>query len=614
MSADSTDLREAPDAHPLLLRLKESLSSCAESIQVGDGSSLSELVNFLETISGSALADPDDENAQNTAFEVLSEIHRFAFSPALDQEVMDALSFELPKAVAKFAGLSRRCLDITDRVIDRFIETCSPRDMLSILCEALGSSDRPAYASGYVASLLSGLSKVLLSLQRRHLEQVKVALPVIVNVLKATCSELVAKGVSSETVDESEESMTLYCRALAIADSIQAVCAKMEGKVNEKLRALLSLYVLQIMALLSLKEGDNISSYLHLVSQLTKFFPYCGLSYLGLITGSDVDIMGNTVTQDEEDDFMSCLSYVKHGACLSVIWGHIYDDVAQAGKQNVSTVRDQLQNNQTNRWQAIGMLKHILASTNMLWEIKKHAINFLLWFTNGSIVQDDVQTDGSFHLPSLYTASEAITKIIIYAPSTELRKNAFEALKRVLADSPTPERFDIVKALITNSNSSSMIAILLDLVRGDLHKERCQRISVEKDGLQSENQENSIRSLWNPEVLEFVENVLRPPEGGPPCFPENGDAVLAALNLYRFILITESAGKTNYTAVLSKNNLQKAYNEWLMPLRTVVTRIMSESKNDCDQLAVETVCALNPVEFVLYRCIELVEEKLKHST
>ncbi|WCJ30357.1 aberrant lateral root formation 4 [Euphorbia peplus] len=611
MSADSTLEAPAAAAQPLLLRLQQRLSSSSESIQLGDGSSLSELVKFLETISASALADPEDENAQNAAFEALSEIHRFVLSPTVEQEVMDAFSFEVPKAVAKFAGLSRKCLDVADRIVDRFVETCNPRDMLSILCEALGSSDRPLYAFGYVATLLRGLSKVLLSLRRRHLQQVKVALPVILNVLKVTCSEMVAEGVSSETVNESEESMPLYCRALGIADSIQAISKKMEGEENEKLRALLSLYVLQIMALLSLK-GDDISSYLPLVSQLTEFFPYCGLSYLGLITGSDIDKRVNIVILDEEDDLMSCLSYVKHGACLSVIWGHICDEVAEAGKQNMYTVKHELQNYQTNRWQAIGMLKHILASTDMLWEIKKHAINFLLWFTNGSLVQDDVQTESSFDFPSLYTASEAITKIIIYAPHTELRKNAFEALKRVIADSPASERFDIVKALITNSNSSSMIAILLDLVRSELHKESRQRLSIKKDVLQPENQDNSIRSLWNPEVLEFVENVLRPPEGGPPCFPENGDAVLAALNLYRFILITESAGKTNYTAVMSKNNLQKAYNKWLMPLRTLVSGIMSENKNDCDQHAVDTLCALNPVEFVLYRCIELVEEKLEH--
>lgn len=171
----------------------------------------------------------------------------------------------------------------------------------------------------------------------------------------------------------------------------------------------------------------------------------------------------------------------------------------------------------------------------------------------------------------------------------------------------------MLKALTKNSKSTSMIAILLDIVRDEMHKEKTKRTSVRnedvpQDGIKS--YQNT--SFWSENVLELVEMVLRPPQGGPPLIPEHSDAVLSALNLYRFVLITESAGKTNYTGILSKNNLQKAYNDWLLPLRTLVMGIMAENREDYDPFAVEMVCALNPVEFVLYRCIELVEEQLKH--
>lgn len=76
-------------------------------------------------------------------------------------------------------------------------------------------------------------------------------------------------------------------------------------------------------------------------------------------------------------------------------------------------------------------------------------------------------------------------------------------------------------------------------------------------------------------------------------------------------MVMNEIGKTNHTGILSKNNLRKSYNEWLLPLRTLVTGIAAENKNDYDQYVVDMVCALNPVELVLYRCIELVEEKLK---
>lgn len=602
MSEDSAD-----DHRPS--SVQQFLNSCSKWIEAGDShqseNSVSELVKFLETVADAALSDPDNVDAKNNALEVLSEIYGYLCSPSSNQEVIDALSYELPKTVSKFAGVLDRCLDIADSVIDRFVATCSPRDMLSILCEALSKTIK---ASAYVAPLLSGLSKVILYIQRRHFEQVKVAVPVIVSVLKV---------ISLESEDGDTEIEGLFDRAVGIANSIHAVCTKLEGIVNEKLRALLGLYVLQSMALVSVSISYKTSSCHHLVSQLSSFFPYCNISYFGLITGSDVDKMTNIVRGEDEDDYMSCLSYVKHGASLSVIWGHILDGVAQAAKEDLTAVKDELRSDQTKRWQAVGMLKHIYSFVNLPWDLKKQAIDFLLCITDRNISQncDDEHMDFSSYIPSLFAALQAIEMVIIYAPDTMLRKHAFDAFKRVLADIPTSQRFDILKALITNCDSSSMIAILIDLVKGEMHMESCKRISMGNTEVQQTgNKECPNTFFWNATVLELVELILRPPKGGPPSLPEHGDAVLSALNLYRFVLITESTGKTNNTGVLSKENLQKAYNEWLLPLRTLLTGIMAENKNDYDQFAVDTVCTINPVELVLYRCIELVEEQLKQSS
>lgn len=594
------------------LRTIEILSSCSKSTEAGDphqsANSVSELVEFLDTISDAAASEPDNEDTKHNAFEVLTEIYGYLCSPSLDQTVIDMLAFELPTAVSKFAGVSDRCLEIANSVIDRFIAMCSPRDMLSILCEALSKTIK---ASACIAPLLSGLSKVILSIQRRHFEQVKEAVPIIVKVLKV---------VSWESDDEETEVESLFDRAVDIANSIHGVCTKLEGRSKEKLCALLGLYVLQSMALVSVSLNHKSSSCHHLVSQFSRFFPYCSLSYLGLITGSDVEKMTTIVIgecSEDEDHYMSCLTYVKHGASLSVIWGHISDEVAQAAEEDLTAVKDELRSNQMRRWQTVGMLKHIYSFINLPWDLKKEAINLLLCITDGNLSQkcDDEHTDLSSFMPNLFASLQAIKMVIIYAPDTVLRKLAFDAFKRVLADIPTSQRFDILKALITNTDSSSMIAILLDLVRGEMHMENRKRLSMRNDEVQqTENKECPKMWFWNATVLELVELVLRPPKGGPPSLTESSDAVQSALNLYRFVLITESTGKTNYTEVLSKNNLQKAYNEWLLPLRTLLTGIMAENRKDSVQLADDAVCTLNPLELVLYRCIELVEEKLKQST
>ncbi|KAJ7966234.1 Aberrant root formation protein 4 [Quillaja saponaria] len=594
---------EISEARHDVLRLREILNSCSKPIE-GAGSQQSdsqveELVNFLDLISDAALSDPDNEHTETNAFEVLSETYQYISSPSVDQAVGDALSFELPKAVSQFAGISQRCLDMATGMIDQLILMCGPRDMLSILCNALGSSSRITKASTYILPLLSGLSKVFLSLQRRHFEHIKVAVPIILNVLKAVPLEL----------DEGEL-VDIFERAVGIANSIHAICTKLEGSANEKLRALFGLYILQCMALVSVSMSYRSSSCHSLMLQLSHFFPYCGLSYLNLLTTYDVDSVTSIVFEEDKENYMS-LSYVKHGGALSVIWGQATEGIAQSAGEDLISVKDELRSNQTKRWQAIGTLKHVLSWGNLPWELRKQAVNFLLCITNGNNSQghDAEDSDWSTYVPNLFASLQAVKMVIMSAPDRELRKHAFDALKRILADIPTSMRFDILKALITNTESSSMIAILIDLLKAEMHKEiRNRTRNAQMDGTFSPN-----ILFWTPGVLELVELILRPPQGGPPSLPEHIDAVLSVLNLYRFIFITESTGETNHTGILSKNNLEEAYNQWLLPLRTLVTGIMPENKNDCDQLALDTLCTLNPIELVLYRCIELVEEKLTRT-
>lgn len=59
---------------------------------------------------------------------------------------------------------------------------------------------------------------MLVSIRRRHFEQVKVAVRIVLNVLKV---------VSSEPDDENTELKDLFKGALSIATSIHAVCTKL---------------------------------------------------------------------------------------------------------------------------------------------------------------------------------------------------------------------------------------------------------------------------------------------------------------------------------------------------------------------------------------------------
>ncbi|KAH1094090.1 hypothetical protein GYH30_039699 [Glycine max] len=298
----------------------------------------------------------------------------------------------------------------------------------------------------------------------------------------------------------------------------------------------------------------------------------------------------------------------------AVFGGHDLEEVAQTAKENLIAIKDELRNNQTKRWQAIGTLKHVLSLVKLPWELKKHAIKlYSLQFVSSvclsslnlsfSTKKENVDIYIYIYFSCGYSLTFQVVKmVIVYAPEPEHRKKILCCAKRsgfrVLADIPNSQRFDILKALITNTDSSSMIAIFIDLARKEMHTAICSSRSIVKDAPPIDNKSFLDTSFWNTGILELVELVQRPPQGGPPSLPEQSDAknlallyngimyydlrVLSALDLYRFVLMTESAEKTNYTRVLSRNSLLKAYNEWLLPLRTLVTGIMAESKSDYD--------------------------------
>ncbi|XP_077238027.1 aberrant root formation protein isoform X2 [Tasmannia lanceolata] len=603
-------LFQLDDSNPLLIRLQEALDTCSKALEADDfresENAVRSLIDLLDSVSETALSDPENVESKENALVVLEEIQRIVCSPSSNQMLLDALSFELPNVVAKFACVSDKCGEIAERIIECLVSICSPRDMLTILCEALDSLDKVSKTPAYFVPILNGLSKVFPCIQRRHLEQIKVTIPGVLNVLKA---------VSSELDDEDSDTLKLlFSRAVSVATSIQAVSPKLVGREKEELGALLGLFVLQIMALITrsylAKEVLRCTSFM---LQLSHLLPFCGLSYIGLITGRDVYTITSMIVGEDHDDLMSCFGFIKHGASLAVIWGHISDEVAKAAGENLTTVKDQLRSSQTKRWQAISMLGYVLSSIDQPWELKYHGIDLLLSIMDGDISQkfDGDHIDCSSDMPSLFTSLQAVEWVIMSAPDAVLRKTAFAALKRVLADIPSHQRFDMLKALITNSNSPSMIAILMDLVKEETLME-IQKVPPGNDTIKNiENKSNLSSPCWSSNALELVEFVLRPPKGGPPSLPEHGDAVLSALNLYRFLLITESTGKTNYTGVLSESNMQKAYKEWFLPLRTLVSGMEAENERDNNEIAVNMLCALNPVQLVLYRCIELVEEKLK---
>lgn len=95
----------------------------------------------------------------------------------------------------------------------------------------------------------------------------------------------------------------------------------------------------------------------------------------------------------------------------AVIWGSMSDQVVQAAGEDLTALKGELQSNQTKKWQAIAMLKHIFPSGKLSWEFKKHAIDFLLHITDGNNYQksDSDHSDFASNMPSVFAALQVVS-------------------------------------------------------------------------------------------------------------------------------------------------------------------------------------------------------------
>ncbi|XP_020265679.1 aberrant root formation protein 4 isoform X2 [Asparagus officinalis] len=494
-------------------RLKESLQACSKSFETGD------IAESDEAVAGAvSLLDSIAEAPPPDAEDVLIEIDRFLSSQQSNRMAVDALSLEFPKVVIRFASLSDKCEEIAGDVIKNLVGICNPRDMLSILCEALDSHINVSRAPIYYVLLLNELSKVFRRIQRRQIEQLKVALPVILKVIYE---------VSSDTDEGDRNSLDeLFGAAYSIGTSIQKICEELEERMKQELCAILGLYALQNIALVSRSRRAHRASSLCLhVVEFSRFLRFCGLSYSGLITGSDFNSIAGKISKMDGDDVMACFSFALDGASLAVIWGLISDKVADAAGQQVDATLNIIRNHSNKRWLAVCMLKSIFSSIHYPWEIKSHSIDLLLSIMGGVDPKEayDKSIDFASFMPGIFAVLKGIERTVIGAPDASSRKRTFGALRKVVSSLPCSERFDVLKALITNSVSPSMMALLVDIVKEEIHVESHQKITPGADETTKGQIYKESCPFWTPHVLDVVELILKPPQGGPPPLPEHSE-------------------------------------------------------------------------------------------
>ncbi|KAL0402763.1 UNVERIFIED_CONTAM: Aberrant root formation protein 4 [Sesamum radiatum] len=239
---------------------------------------------------------------------------------------------------------------------------------------------------------------------------------------------------------------------------------------------------------------------LSVVVELSDFLQHCELSYVGLITGCEVDTFYKLVVEDDDKDGMDCFSQAKLGAALAVIWRYKASEVATAVKADLPVVIMELQDS--------ALRKDAFSA------FKKHGMRFLTQGSRYVKIGMEVGTWKRDWKSENATMKNVWDRIVLI----------FTMKPMVLAEVPTSVRFDILGVLIKNSDSSSMIGILRDCVKEEMRMGKIERNSSADAVLNSKVSQST--DFWNPSVLELVEVALRPPKGGPPSIPQSSDAEL----------------------------------------------------------------------------------------
>eukprot|EP00250_Pteridium_aquilinum_P016055 c22919_g1_i2 orf=495-2210(-) len=521
------------------------------------------------------------------------------------QGLLDMIGIDMPSILVKFSVIPHgSCGGIAESILETLLESCDPRDLFTAYMEALHLYSMPETLA-LCPIILDGLPKVFTRLRRRRVEYFKESLPGLLR-------------IAGLAMDTSLETRTILDKLVHIVKNLLDISLREEVKEqSQRLHETLGVFILLLLAKFSEFDQLNGSSAVQsLLMQLAKLIPACGLPYLDMITGSFSENFVDSMTEylAIEDGY---ILHTRQGAALAVWWMFCFGEAAIDNQEAVKSVVDGVRSSRHAFVSALSNVLVLLSSKEKSWKKVEMGIDLLTvileWGTTPSAdnplyIQLEFLEDKEFL--NLKELLQVVQNVVIFFPQSRTRQRAYSVLVNIIRKVlPPEERFEALKQLITECEHSSMVSLLIYVVKEEVDKAIPSRSAI-KETMQSLNS-----PFKSERVLELIDFVLRPPVGGPPDLPNQIDAVLAVLNLYRFVLIKETTGKSNYTGVLFIARLQEACLKWLQPLRAVLEGFKRNFSDDNSEVSANILLSISNLEGVLYRCLELAEAALKeHSS
>lgn len=564
-----------------------------------------------------------------------------SFSSGL--ELCEKIGLELPKVAVKFVSLSQACQDHCLSIIEDLAENCSPREMFAAFMEALAMYSASETLI-YCIPLVQGLSLVFSRLQRRQAQFFQEASAGLLALVR-----LAAHDDGDDDGEEDEESLQAIdgrnivpleqVRAAIVDDIVQVALTVREACIavdvdehREDFQQRLGMFALQILGITGEKIAHPGREVPPAVVELVELLPFCGLSVFLLLTGDQIQALIETTadevagSSDQVAQTNQKKSEATKGAALAVYWALSNNEVAEAAGVSLNSLKEGLQF--TGRKGVIAALfvaTSLLAGRSLRPLSSVPATGLALVGTILELasslefsIDDEEEDDGlalTLHiLPSL----QRLENVVVYAPSLKMRRQGYGFIKKIIQDVlPETSRLQCLQMLIKNCIYPSLVSLHLICVKDEVARAwppTPQQPGPSSSGSHSAGESQRVKNLPSPfvseDVLEVIESVLRPEDGASPEIPAQIDSVQSALNLYRFILIREFSGKTNFTGILSKEALRKGRTKWLLPLRELVGSVSSGLIEEDDEVSADMRLAIDTLQSVVYRCLELNEEAL----
>lgn len=521
--------------------------------------------------------------------------------------LLDCIGLELPCKIIKYTTISQTCRQISELILKDSLDVCNARDMFTSYMEALNMYSEPGSVT-LCPLLLDGIVIIFTRIRTRKFEFFKESVSGLLNIARLA----VETGVETSQIFHKLAALVMTLWVISTNEQVE--------RQRERLQQMLGSFTLLLLAKLCDSDELDNSRIMHsVVVQLTNLLPGCGFAYSDLLIGSFLE---DTVRCVHEEccivDFE--LSGLRRGAALAVYWRFCFDNEADNDHKELESLCLRIKSSKHVFVDALCNVRVLLIPQQTSGRGVEYGIALLsiildLW-TIPADNSDDIQSvEVNTFILKLGSLLQVIEDLIIYCPKPKIRQQAYSIFVKIItAVPPAVERYSMLKVLVIDSEHPSMVSLLLGIVKEEAGKAISLRNAIVLEAGGREQDLGLASPFANEKVLELIEPVFRPASGGPPDLPNQIDAVLAALNFYRFLLIKETTGKTNYTGVSSKSKLQEALSNWFMPLRGVIENLHRSANDDGSESSLCMLLDLDILKGVLYRCIELVEEALRHSS